>query len=309
MAYYDDSTGWVTTKLHTDLKYNENLFSQEEHTQNIKKLIKSEENIDVQLNQYQSPDIYSLLESLKKSCQPCKLLGPIGGHLSIDIVDKEKKIFEVGANIRAAKFEDELDLDYEGYEYMHEKLTSSALCQKEETKHIVLEILGCYESVIASYFKIFGLSSRQKIDEAQIYKREKEGDGGAKWEAYCKTYFASLERRKTYFSNLIAAIHPSKKEVGLDSSSTSSTSKSGFVYFIRNRDLYKIGITENLLRRFGELNPDEVLNVVRCSNFKQLERELQSKFKSVRLPQTEYFRLNAEMIEQANRIMAEKSTY
>tara|TARA_B100000212_G_scaffold296558_1_gene239929 strand:+ start:66 stop:287 length:222 start_codon:yes stop_codon:yes gene_type:complete len=42
----------------------------------------------------------------------------------------------------------------------------------------------------------------------------------------------------------------------------------GFVYFIRNKDIYKIGITENTLRRFDQLKPDEVINVVKCFIFK-----------------------------------------
>ena len=58
----------------------------------------------------------------------------------------------------------------------------------------------------------------------------------------------------------------------------------GFVYFVRNGGLFKIGITENMLRRMGELTPDELLNVVRCSNFQELERELHRRFKDVRLP-------------------------
>ena len=32
----------------------------------------------------------------------------------------------------------------------------------------------------------------------------------------------------------------------------------GFVYLIKNDDIYKIGITDNLLRRFNQLKPDEV---------------------------------------------------
>ncbi len=74
----------------------------------------------------------------------------------------------------------------------------------------------------------------------------------------------------------------------------------GFVYLIRNDDIYKIGITDNLLRRFNQLKPDEVLNVVRCSNFESLEKELHKKFKEYRIPQTEYFRLNKNQIEQVN---------
>ena len=79
-----------------------------------------------------------------------------------------------------------------------------------------------------------------------------------------------------------------------------STVEKGFVYLIRNDDIYKIGITDNLLRRFNQLKPDEVLNVVRCSNFESLEKELHKKFKEFRIPQTEYFRLNKNQIEQVN---------
>ena len=79
-----------------------------------------------------------------------------------------------------------------------------------------------------------------------------------------------------------------------------STVEKGFVYLIRNDDIYKIGITDNLLRRFNQLKPDEVLNVVRCSNFESLEKELHKKFKEFRIPQTEYFRLSKNQIEQVN---------
>ena len=60
--------------------------------------------------------------------------------------------------------------------------------------------------------------------------------------------------------------------------------RKGFVYFIRNEDIFKIGITDTLLRRFNQLKPDEVLNVVRCSNFESLEKELHKKFKSILNP-------------------------
>jgi len=78
------------------------------------------------------------------------------------------------------------------------------------------------------------------------------------------------------------------------------SSEKGFVYLIRNDDIYKIGITDNLLRRFNQLKPDEVLNVVRCSNYESLEKELHKKFKQYRIPQTEYIRLNENQVEQVN---------
>ena len=84
---------------------------------------------------------------------------------------------------------------------------------------------------------------------------------------------------------------------------------SPFVYLIRNDDIYKIGITDNLLRRFNQLKPDEVLNVVRCSNFESLEKELHKKFKEYRIPQTEYFRLDKNQIEKVNTEMTKGADF
>lgn len=83
----------------------------------------------------------------------------------------------------------------------------------------------------------------------------------------------------------------------------------GFVYFIRNGELYKIGITENLLRRVKELNPDEILNVVRCINYKELERKLHEHFKHKRVPQTEYFRLDPRQVDEAYLLMTGMARY
>ena len=71
----------------------------------------------------------------------------------------------------------------------------------------------------------------------------------------------------------------------------------------RNGDLCKIGITENLLRRMDQLKPDEVLNVVRCKNFRELEKDLHSLFKEVRIPQTECFRLSEEQVSKVHKLM------
>ena len=77
----------------------------------------------------------------------------------------------------------------------------------------------------------------------------------------------------------------------------------GYVYFIRNKDLYKIGKTNNMLRRMKQLEPDELLDSVRCSNYHQLEREVQAQFKAVRIPQTEYYRLNKEQIKKVYELL------
>ena len=69
-------------------------------------------------------------------------------------------------------------------------------------------------------------------------------------------------------------------------------------YSFKKKDIYKIGITDNLLRRFKQLKPDEIINTVKCSNYQSLERKLHQKYKEFRIPQTEYFRLSKNQIEQ-----------
>jgi hypothetical protein len=89
----------------------------------------------------------------------------------------------------------------------------------------------------------------------------------------------------------------------LNESRVSNENAYGFVYFIRNGDLFKIGITENLLRRLGELQPDEVLNVIRCKNYQEVEKRLHLEFKQIRLPQTEYFRMEQAHVLEAHRLL------
>ena len=82
---------------------------------------------------------------------------------------------------------------------------------------------------------------------------------------------------------------------------------SGFVYFIRNQDIYKIGITQNMIQRMEQLKPDELLDSRRCSNYRELEREIHKEFKDCRIPQTEYFRLNKKQINQIHKMLLEKA--
>ena len=83
----------------------------------------------------------------------------------------------------------------------------------------------------------------------------------------------------------------------------------GCIYLIRNKDIYKIGISENALRRFGQLKPDEVINVVKCSNYRSLEKELHKKFKEFRIPQTEYFRFNKKQVKEVNNAMTKGADF
>ena len=65
----------------------------------------------------------------------------------------------------------------------------------------------------------------------------------------------------------------------------------GWLYLIRNGDLYKIGITKNIDIRMRQLKPDYVVAKLYTKDFKQLEREFHDRYKEYRIPQTEYFRL------------------
>ena len=66
---------------------------------------------------------------------------------------------------------------------------------------------------------------------------------------------------------------------------------SGWLYLIRNRDLYKIGVTRNFKNRMQQLKPDNIILKLYTSDFLKLEKELHNRYKKFRIPQTEYFRL------------------
>ena len=72
----------------------------------------------------------------------------------------------------------------------------------------------------------------------------------------------------------------------------------GWLYLIRNRDLYKIGITKNFENRMRQLKPDKVVDKFYTADFVRLERELHNRYKKYRIPQTEYFRLENSHIKE-----------
>ena len=77
----------------------------------------------------------------------------------------------------------------------------------------------------------------------------------------------------------------------------------GWLYLIRNRDLYKIGITKKFENRMRQLKPDKVVAKFYTTDFVILERELHNRYKKFRIPQTEYFRLaNSHVKEIKQRI-------
>ncbi len=83
----------------------------------------------------------------------------------------------------------------------------------------------------------------------------------------------------------------------------------GFVYLIRNQDLYKIGITQNLNQRMSQLKPDEIIAVLETKNFEQLEKDLHQRYSDVRIPQSEYFRLTDSQLENCINTLQGKVDY
>lgn len=77
----------------------------------------------------------------------------------------------------------------------------------------------------------------------------------------------------------------------------------GYVYLIRNGDIYKIGITSNLKRRMQQLRPDEVLATREVSEPREWERKLHRYLRHRRIPQTEYFRLKPAEVEKVKRCL------
>ena len=57
----------------------------------------------------------------------------------------------------------------------------------------------------------------------------------------------------------------------------------------------------------NRLNPDEILDTVRCKNYKGLEKEIHRKFKEARIPQTEYFRLNKNQLNSIYKMFVDNS--
>ena len=106
-----------------------------------------------------------------------------------------------------------------------------------------------------------------------------------------------------------SALYGGKEAIEQRKAIEKSTREFGFVYFIRNDDIYKIGVTDNLLRRMKELKPDEILNSVRCGNYQKIEKKLHVHFKHKRIPQTEYFRLDIAGIEEVHSLMTKMARY
>ena len=75
----------------------------------------------------------------------------------------------------------------------------------------------------------------------------------------------------------------------------------GIIYLIRNDAFHKIGTTKNLQRRMKELKPDKIIRTLERTDYREIEKELHRKYKDVRLPQSEYFRLTKSQLDECTK--------
>ena len=80
---------------------------------------------------------------------------------------------------------------------------------------------------------------------------------------------------------------------------------SGWLYIIKNGDLYKIGITRKFDNRMRQLKPDKIIAKLHTRQYKQLEKDLHKKYINVRIPQTEYFRLSDFQSREIKQIISD----
>ena len=181
-----------------------------------------------------------------------------------------------------------------------------------DLRDLGLEMYEVWRKFILDYWKTFDID----VDLADVSKIKHESKHHEEWQNWEKLYAFSKKRRVEFAENLVRAIkeNESKKEFfmsnneildGSNNIEIPSETKS-FVYFIRNQDKYKIGITSKLLQCFEQIKPDEVLNVIRCSNFKELKQELHNTFKDSQIPHTEEFRLTLPQTEEVHRLIMSK---
>ena len=81
---------------------------------------------------------------------------------------------------------------------------------------------------------------------------------------------------------------------------------SSFVYLIRNGDLYKIGTTNNLQSQITLLKPDEIIKTLEVKDPNSLEARLFRRYKSTRVPDSNYFRLSAKQLSDCKKQLGQK---
>ena len=82
---------------------------------------------------------------------------------------------------------------------------------------------------------------------------------------------------------------------------------SGFVYLMKNGDLYKIGCTTSLKSEASKLKPGEIISSFKADDPKSFEVRLLRIYKKKRIPDTNYFRLSESEVNNCIKHLEGKS--
>ena len=82
---------------------------------------------------------------------------------------------------------------------------------------------------------------------------------------------------------------------------------SGFVYLMKNGDLYKLGCTTNLKSEASKMKPGELISSFKTNDPKSFEVRLLRLYKKKRIPDTNYFRLSESEVRNCKKHLEGKS--
>ena len=83
---------------------------------------------------------------------------------------------------------------------------------------------------------------------------------------------------------------------------------SGFVYLMKNGDLYKLGSTTNLKNEASKMKPGEIISSLKTDEPKSFEVRLLRLYKKKRIPDTNYFRLSESEVNNCKIHLTGKSS-
>ncbi len=84
---------------------------------------------------------------------------------------------------------------------------------------------------------------------------------------------------------------------------------SGFVYLMKNGDLYKLGCTNSLKSEASKLKPGEIISYFKTNDPKSFEVRLLRLYKKKRIPDTNYFRLSESEVNDCKKHLEGKSNF
>jgi len=150
-------------------------------------------------------------------------------------------------------------------------------------------------------------ASRRRIEEEQHRAKIAEANNRRRMQKqhdYDKRRFSSALKRK-YDKEAALISNRANRPINDDTSTTKplkpQTDKSGWVYVIQDNTtrLYKIGRTKNIERRLKELGVGKSARLIQrklVADCYAVERAAHQRYKTHRLPQTEYFKLSSAPI-------------